>query len=182
MNNDLAMDLFSASFGEVLQSVRPSVSPSVSQSVSQRGVTDRLTNGFGVGGLLGDLEIAAVLPALVARVVAQPMTTIEPLARYGRIVAVRVVPRVNVDPVLPLVLGAASPGYEYWYARYWQTLENFLSGGLLRSRRKLAQAKRRLLAHVLGLGLDEREVAFFQVWLEHGVLGDYRMEVNAENC
>jgi len=144
--------------------------------VSQRGGDERLTNESGVGGLAGlsAAHVAAVLPALVAGIVQRPVVSISLVEQYGRVMIARVVPYAQVDPVLPLVMGLRSPGYLYWYRRYWSALM-LLLGGFPTALRRVERMKRRLLMQLFGLGLEAREIAYFQTWLEHGSLGDYTL-------
>ena len=153
--------------------VSPFVGPSVRQSVRQGGSDGRLTDA-GVGELWAGES--AVIPALVARLVQGPVETIAPVARYHHVVVVKVVPRAQVDPVLPFLLGIADGVYWYWYRRYWRALMGLLGGNPLATRRNLARLQRRVLARVADLPITPREKAVFAVWMEHGPLGEYRME------
>lgn len=158
------------------------VSSSVSQSVSQRG-GDELTDeplGVGEGSSYAVMAMArAVLPALIGQVVDRPITTIEPLEQYGRVVVARVVPQATVDPVLPLILRPQSRGYVFWYQRYWRGLMRFLNAAEVPGlQRRMRSLQRRLVMQLPREGLSPREMAFFMTWLSHGKLGDYELRLS----
>lgn len=154
---------------------------SVSQSVSQRGGDEPTDEPLGVGGRSEYAVLAmarAVLPALIGQVVDRPITTIEPLEQYGRVVVARVVPQATVDPVLPLVLGPRSRGYVFWYQRYWRGLMRFLGAAEVPgAQRRMRSLQRRLVMQLPREGLSPREMAFFMTWLSHGQLGDYELRL-----
>ena len=157
------------------------VGSSVSQSVSQRGGDEPTDEPIGVGERSEYAVLAmarAVLPALIGQVVDRPITKIEPLEQYGRVVVARVVPQATVDPVMPLVLGPRSRGYVFWYQQYWRGLMRFLSAAEVPGlQRRLRSLQRRLVLQLPREGLSPREMAFFMTWLSHGQLGDYELRL-----
>lgn len=144
----------------------PSVSPSVRQN---------RTDGWTDGPQRVGEDLRAIVPALVAQIVLDPVREIAPVERYGRVIVARVIPVARVDPILPLIAGVHSTPYLYWYQRYWNVLARHLAGGMF-TRRPLQRMKARLL-HAAAALLDAREFAYFSVWLEHSHLGDYTYSI-----
>lgn len=166
-------DLFALMLGE-----SPQVSRSVSQSVSQHPLTDLLTRPLGVGEApMMPVRLQEFTPAqrafvgdALAQIVGEPLREVQPVAEFGRVIVVAAIPTDFADPVLPLFTGYGTPAYYHHYQEYWRAI-SARSMGWPVSRRRFRSLARRISLAVAPL-LTPHELAWFNAWLGHGVLGE----------
>jgi len=162
IEDDLSTELFAPALAAISRPPTPQLSVSHLSTAPRR--TDRLTDG-----------LPAVVPGLIAQLVDRPIREIYPLEQYGRVIVVRVVPQAAIDPILPLVTYPHTAGYVWWYRVYWRRLLAYLRNFELPwLQRRMERARRRLVVQLGREGLTDAEQAYFQVWLTHGALGEYR--------
>lgn len=171
-----------------------SVSPSVRSFVRQNPGFDTLTDRMGVGDLLQNrlLELLPAAPGAapttmtpkfteygrafvgeaLAQIVDAPPSEIKPVTQFGKVLVVAVTPRTYVDPVMPLVIGPVSSAYYHHYRAYWRSVLEWLRAGFTTRGRVQRLARRVTLA--AAQSLDREELAFFGLWIAHGVLGETR--------
>ena len=171
-----------------------SVSPSVRSFVRQNPGFDTLTDRMGVGDLLQNrlLELLPAAPGAapttmtpkfteygrafvgeaLAQIVDAPPSEIKPVTQFGKVLVVAVTPRTYVDPVMPLVIGPVSSAYYHHYRAYWSSVLERLRNGFTTRGRVQRLARRVTLA--AAQSLDHEELAFFGLWIAHGVLGETR--------
>lgn len=166
-------DLFTLMLGESAQ-----VSESVSQSVSQYPMTDLLTRLGGVGEaplmpvLLDRFTHPqrAIVGDALAQIVGEQLREVRPVAAFGRVIVVAAIPRDFADPVLPLFTGYATPAYYHHYQGYWRAIAARMQGWPV-TQRRFRRLARRISLTIAPL-LSGPELAWFNLWLGHGVLGE----------
>lgn len=160
-------DLFALMLGKSAQ-----VSESVSQSVSQYQTTDLLTSTVGVGEVLQTFTPSqrAFVGDTLAQIVGQPLREVRPVAKFGRVIVVAAIPTDFTDPVLPLFTGYATPEYYHHYQEYWRAIAARMQGWPV-TQRRFRRLARRISLTVAPL-LSGPELAWFNAWLGHGVLGE----------
>ena len=109
---------------------------------------------------------AAMLDALVrgavGSIVAAPPQSFALETLCGRVAAVRIIPRVVVDPVIPLALFPMDTGHWWAMRRYWKALLMTLNGEIF-ARRQTRNAIRVVLHTLDDLTVFER--VFFEAHL-----------------